>query len=130
MIPLVRNIAEAVKKKGGRALLVGGTVRDHIQGLEPKDADIEVYGLALDQLESLLKRFGPVHAVGRSFGVLKVRGLDVSVPRRDSKTGKGHKGFIVEPDPSMTFDEASRRRDFTINSMGMDPLMGEIFLFT
>ncbi len=123
---LIAQIARAVSLAGGRAVLVGGYVRDSLLGLHPKDIDIEVFGLSLDRLIAVLREFGQVDAVGRSFGVLKIRDLDVSVPRRDSKAGPGHKGFLVEPDPSMTFPEAARRRDFTINAMGQDPLTGEL----
>src|SRR4029453_17144905 len=46
--------------------------------------------------------------------------------RRDSKTGKGHKGFTVTGDPAMSVEEAARRRDFTINAMLCEPLSGEV----
>ena len=45
--------------------------------------------------------------------------IDVALPRRESKTGRGHKGFTVEGDPYMPFDEAARRRDFTINAIAL-----------
>jgi len=123
----VRKIAEAVRKAGGRALLVGGGVRDAFLGLEPKDFDVEVYGLPLDVLERALAPLDEVETVGKSFAVLKVLGVDVSVPRRDSKTGAGHRGFRIEADPAMPLEEAARRRDFTMNAMGQDPLTGEVF---
>lgn len=68
---------------------------------------------------------GKVDAVGASFGVLKYtssegENIDFSLPRRDSKVASGHKGFLVEVDPSMTTIEAAARRDFTINSMMFD----------
>ncbi|MFH1830753.1 MAG: HD domain-containing protein [Pseudomonadota bacterium] len=124
----IAAIAETIRDAGGRALVVGGVVRDKLLGRESKDYDIEVYGLSLDQLESVLGGFGEVIKVGRSFGVLRVKGLDVdfSIPRRDSKTGPGHRGFQVNLDPRLSFEEASRRRDLTINSMGWDPLSGEL----
>src|ERR1041385_4024490 len=46
----------------------------------------------------------------------------VSVPRRESKSGRGHRGFTIEGDPQMTVEEAARRRDFTINAILYDPL--------
>jgi tRNA nucleotidyltransferase (CCA-adding enzyme) len=49
----------------------------------------------------------------------------VSLPRRESKTGRGHKGFTVHGDPGLSFEEAARRRDFTINAIGWDPLTEE-----
>ena len=123
--PLVAAIARSVAAAGGRALIVGGWVRDRLLGLEPKDADVEVFGLAAPALLDLLQRFGAVNTVGESFTVVKVADVDVSLPRRDSKTGRGHRGFTVEGDPSMSIGEAARRRDFTINAVSFDPLTGE-----
>src|SRR5688572_25312383 len=125
---LVRNIAEAVKAAGGRALLVGGHVRDLLRGAgaDDRDLDLEVYGIPGDVLRRLLARFGRVDAVGESFQVYKIGPLDVSIPRRDSKTGAGHRGFDVVGDPTMTVEEAARRRDFTINAILMDPLTREV----
>ena len=122
---LVRDICEAAAAAGGRALIVGGWVRDSLLGLSPKDADVEVFGLPAEALRSLLTRFGNVNAVGESFTVFKVGGIDVSLPRRDSKTGRGHRGFTVQGDPSMSVEEAARRRDFTINAISYDPLTAE-----
>ena len=76
-------------------------------------------------LKALLTRWGPVNTVGETFTVFKVQDLDVSLPRRESKVGRGHKGFEVHGDPSLSFDEAARRRDFTINAIGWDPLTDE-----
>ncbi len=124
MDPRVLEIARAVARAGGRALLVGGFVRDRLRNVEATELDIEVYGLELPALERLLQRYGAVIAIGRAFGVLQVKGLDVdfALPRLDSKTGAGHKGFEVRCDPGLDFATASRRRDLTINSMGFDPL--------
>ncbi len=125
-IDLVRHIAEAVRARGGRALIVGGSVRDELLGRAPKDFDIEVFGVDASALRGLLETFGRVDAVGESFSVYKVAGLDVSLPRRESKTGRGHKGFTVDGDPTLSAEEAARRRDFTINAISRDPLTGEI----
>ena len=124
----VREIARAIHLAGGRAFAVGGFVRDRLLGHESKDCDIEVFGLDLDALQEVLERFGRVIAVGRAFGVLRLAELDVdfSLPRRDSKVGPGHRGFDVEVDPTLDFETASRRRDLTVNSMGLDPLTEEL----
>ncbi len=134
-----RQLAYAVQPLGGRALLVGGFVRDALLGQSPKDADVEVYGLPADQLKTVLETLGRVDAVGESFRVLKLVWhtknaanarerfeLDVSLPRRDRKTGTGHKGFEVEGDPFASVEDAARRRDFTLNAILCDPLTGEI----
>jgi tRNA nucleotidyltransferase/poly(A) polymerase len=71
-----------------------------------------------------------VDEVGKSFGVLKIaidgEDFDVSLPRRDSKVGDGHKGFTVEVDSDMTLMEATARRDFTINALMYDDKTGYI----
>jgi tRNA nucleotidyltransferase (CCA-adding enzyme) len=123
----VLAIAEAIERAGGRSILVGGAVRDRILGVHSKDLDVEVSGLSLNQLEAVLAEFGSVLSVGRSFGVLMIRGLEVdfSLPRKDSKVGVGHRGFDVSVDPQLAFAEASLRRDLTINSMGFDLCSGQ-----
>jgi len=115
-----------VSAAGGRALVVGGSVRDQLLGLAAKDFDVEVFGVAPDALRPLLEQIGRVDAVGESFSVYKVAGLDVSLPRRESKTGRGHKGFHVDGDPHLSEREAARRRDFTINAISRDPLTGAL----
>lgn len=144
------SICEAVREAGGRAVLVGGWVRDRLHGFESKDFDIEVYGLDAARLRGVLESIAHVNTVGEHFSVYKLvfqrpvesgernpdepspadqtnerLEIDVSIPRRESKSGRGHRGFVIEGDPSMTFEEAARRRDFTINAVMYDPLTGE-----
>jgi tRNA nucleotidyltransferase (CCA-adding enzyme) len=121
----IRRIAEAVRAAGGRALVVGGWVRDRLLGRESKDIDIEVFEVKADRLRALLEAIGRVETVGESFQVYKLGDIDVSLPRRESKSGHGHRGFDVTGDPSMTIGEAARRRDFTINAIAWDPLDDE-----
>lgn len=125
-LELVHQIARAVRARGGRALVVGGWVRDRLRGAPSKDMDLEVFGVPQDHLPTLLAAFGRVEAVGQSFPVYKVIGpggtLDVALPRRESKQGRGHKGFAVQGDPAMSVAEAARRRDFTVNAIAWDPL--------
>jgi tRNA nucleotidyltransferase (CCA-adding enzyme) len=126
----VNSIASVVRDAGGRALVVGGWVRDRILGLPEPDkpnVDLEVFGVPGERLRALLETFGRVEAVGESFQVYKVGDLDVSLPRRDSKAGRGHKGFVVTGDPEMSIADAARRRDFTVNAISWDPLTGEYF---
>jgi tRNA nucleotidyltransferase (CCA-adding enzyme) len=118
------QIAHAVREAGGRALVVGGWVRDRLRGQASKDVDIEVFGLPADRVRALLEGMGRVETVGESFQVFKTGDIDVSLPRRESKAGRGHKGFAVTGDPAMSLDDAARRRDFTINAISWDPLTG------
>ena len=135
-LDLVLEIAVAARIAGGRALIVGGWVRDRLRGYPSKDVDLEVFGIPKDRLAELLARFGRVEAVGQSFPVYKVTTpkqnaeggnedgacIDVALPRRESKSGRGHKGFEVVGDPDMSIEDAARRRDFTVNAIAWDPL--------
>jgi tRNA nucleotidyltransferase (CCA-adding enzyme) len=126
----LRAMLEAVRAVG-RPRLVGGGVRDWLLGLTPKDFDVEVAGVDFETLQRTLARFGATDIVGRSFGVIKVRSqsgseYDFSLPRRESKTGAGHRGFAVAPDPSLSDAEAAARRDFTLNAIACDPFSGAL----
>ncbi len=114
----------------GRPRLVGGCVRDWLLGLEQKDFDIEVAGADYESLVRVLTPFGDADLVGRSFGVVKLRRngveYDFSLPRRESKTGAGHRGFLVEPDSDLSATAAAARRDFTINAIAYDPTTGTV----
>ena len=121
----IQVIYAAIRAAGGTPYMVGGSVRDMVVGTTPKDVDTEVFGIAYAPLVEALSRFGSVNAVGVSFGVIKLRTpagneYDFSLPRRDSKTGQGHRGFMVEVDHTMTITEAAKRRDFTINAISID----------
>lgn len=114
----ITPIVRAIHDQKGRALLVGGAVRDMVMNMPIKDIDIEVYGLTENELEKILAQFGPVSLVGKSFGVLRIHGLDVdwSLPRADSP---GRKPTVVI-DPYMSVENAARRRDLTMNAMSYD----------
>lgn len=121
-------LLSVLEAKGGRGILVGGCVRDHLLGLKPKDFDIEVYGLELHKVQSALEEQFTVLAVGKAFGIFKVivdfegknHVFDVALPRHENKEGFGHKGFVITTDPFMHFKDAASRRDFTVNAMGID----------
>lgn len=134
----IAEFAEAVRNRGGRAVVVGGAVRDALdgwaglRGSTVKDADLEVYGLEPGVIREMAEQRWKVDMTGASFAVLKayVKGgkepLDISVPRREAAVGDGHRDFIVSADPTMSIAEAASRRDFTINAMSFDPLTNEL----
>jgi tRNA nucleotidyltransferase (CCA-adding enzyme) len=135
--PTLLEVARALAAAGGRAFLVGGWVRDYVAtgaiALPGPDYDLEVYHLPPESLVKVLRRFGAVNLVGESFAVYKVQprsgagpALDVSLPRRDQRVGAGHRGFAVTGEPDLSFEEATRRRDFTVNAMMCDPLTSEV----
>jgi tRNA nucleotidyltransferase (CCA-adding enzyme) len=127
---IIKKIAQEIKNHQGRALLIGGAVRDKVMKLAPKDYDLEIYGLLPDKLRNILRQFGEINQVGMQFGVIKLYShgldIDIAIPRKDSRISKGHRGFLAEGDPFMSFKEAARRRDLTINSMALDVLTGEL----
>ena len=122
---IIKTISKILKKQNTKAIIVGGAVRDHFLDVASKDMDIEVYGLAsIDDLELILKQYGSVTYVGKSFAVLKftykTEVYDFSFPRLETKTGQGHRGFSVNMDGNLDFLIASKRRDFRINALGYD----------
>ncbi len=133
LVPLPAAVLRLLKRlaaAGGRPLLVGGCVRDALLARPTKDLDIEVHHLEAAELRGVLREFGRVDEVGRAFGVFKLRlggeELDVSLPRRDSKVGAGHKGIQAVADPGLGVREAARRRDLTVNAIAWDALSGEL----
>lgn len=114
----VKDIFTSIFQQGGKVILVGGAVRDLFLEKEMKDLDFEVYGLSLEQLQKTLQQHGVVSLVGKSFGVLRLHGLDIdwSLPRKDS-SGRHP---VVAYDPNMIFEQAFIRRDLTVNAMGID----------
>ena len=68
----VNDLAQAVRVAGGRAMLVGGCVRDELMGIEPKDWDVEIYGVEPIALREILDTFGEVNVVGEAFAVYKI----------------------------------------------------------
>lgn len=115
--PKLHDILEALCLVRARPYFVGGAVRDLMLELPVKDIDIEVHGITLEQLDGVLRKFGHVNHVGKSFGVLLLEGLpiDWALPRRDSSGRKPE----VQIDPTMTIEEALARRDLTMNAMAI-----------
>ncbi len=134
----VGHLSRAVRDAGGRLIIVGGAVRDMVlarasgRELSLKDVDVEVYGMPAERVRALVAAHYAVDETGAAFAVLKAHvpgtdhPIDVALPRRESATGRGHRDFSVQADPSLTFAEAAYRRDFTIGAMGYDPLADEI----
>ncbi len=122
--PLINDIVRAIDKAGGRALLVGGAVRDLLLERPLKDLDVEVHQLSLASLEAILKKFGPVSLVGKAYGVLRLHNLDIdwSVPRKE---GAGRKPKVTV-NPFLSMKDAFRRRDLTINALGIDLVTFEL----
>lgn len=125
---VVNKLALLVKQNGGETYYVGGYVRDHFLNIESNDIDIEVHDISKNVLEDILNKLGNKLEYGKSFGVYSIEGtnIEIALPRKEISTGSGHKDFNIEIDPFIGTKEASRRRDFTINSMMLNVLTGEL----
>lgn len=121
-------IAQKVSEAGGRTFYVGGLVRDRLLGADNKDVDIEIHGITPETLMQILRQCGEPLSFGESFGIYSLRGedIDIAMPRRERKSGEGHRDFEVDVDPFIGTYEAAKRRDFTINALMEDVLTGEI----
>ena len=123
------DICRRIDAAGGFALMVGGAVRDMLLDIPSKDYDLECYNITPEAIMDCLKDSYGIDRVGASFGVMKVKhyDIDIALPRTENKTGYGHRGFMVDIDPDMSFKDAASRRDFTINAIMFDPLEHEFF---
>ena len=106
-----------------RAYVVGGAVRDFLLGRKIVEYDIEVYDITWECFETLMQAWG-AKGVGEAFFVYRKGRVDCSLPRCETKSGKGHTGFDV----TITQDlgQAGRRRDFTVNAMMVNIFTGEM----
>ncbi len=125
---ILERLAMECSKAGGRAYLVGGSIRSALLEEQVADCDVEVFGVQPPQLESILGGVAEFTRVGKSFGIYKLIGynIDVGLPRVESKNGPGHRDFEVDIRPDLSLKEAASRRDFTINAMYYDIASGSI----
>ncbi len=124
---MIRTIAQRAHDLGGRALLVGGCVRDGLLSIPCYDIDCEIHGIAPDMLRAMLGKFGEIDETGSAYGIYTVKGmgLDIALPRQEMRTGPGHKDFAVSVNPDLSPEAAAARRDFTVNAIMRDALTGE-----
>lgn len=125
-VAFVKSIFQDIDAQHGRILLVGGAVRDIVLQKnfdQMQDLDFEIYNVSLAKLTTILKKYGNVDVIGKSFGVLRLHGIDVdwSIPRKDSKGRKPE----VSVDPEMSYKDACARRDLTMNAMCINMLTHE-----
>ncbi|WP_373001829.1 CCA tRNA nucleotidyltransferase [Sulfurimonas sp.] len=123
----LNKIFDKLEKNNARVIIIGGFIRDFLLNIESDDIDIEVYNISsFEKLENILKEFGSINRVGKSFGVCKLKienyVLDFTLPRIDSKIASGHSGFDIKIQKNLDFIDASRRRDFSMNAIGYDVL--------
>lgn len=129
-IPLpndIIGISNAYIKAGKDIFLVGGAVRDFIQGKEPKDWDLVTNALP-EESKEILKGFKLSDEQGKNFGVLRLytkdepEGYEIASYRRDISSGRDTKGDDqkVEMGKHITIFDDCMRRDLTMNALFYD----------
>ena len=120
-----RRVLERLSEHG-KAWIVGGWVRDSLQGLNPEEMDIAT-NLHPDVVMQLFDKTIPV---GAAFGTILVldedseKSWEVTTLRSEGTYGDGRRPDKVEFGDDIIEDLA--RRDFTINAIALDPVTGEI----
>ncbi len=121
------RIARTLNEAGHEALFAGGSVRDRLRGVAPKDYDIATSARP-EQVQALFDKTVPV---GAAFGVVLV--VDDEGAVCEVATFREDVGILDGRHPAeVRFVDAetdARRRDFTINGMFEDPKSGEILDF-
>tara|TARA_B100001123_G_scaffold176048_1_gene201970 strand:- start:4354 stop:5622 length:1269 start_codon:yes stop_codon:yes gene_type:complete len=110
-------------RENGEAWIVGGWVRDHLAGFDPKELDIAT-DLTPSEVNSIFPRS---IMVGEKYGTARVRIDDsidgesiweVTTLREDGGYGDGRRPDNVSFGSNIEIDLS--RRDFTINAMAID----------
>jgi len=118
------HLIAILKAAGHDAYIVGGAVRDKLQGKLPEDVDVATSATPEQVQYALGQFFIDTKVVGESFGVVLASGIEIATFRRDIHNGIGDKNCTVEY--AKTIEEDLSRRDFTINAMALDPTRNEI----
>lgn len=135
-----RGVAELIAGiEGAEAWEVGGSLRDEILGLQPKDLDVCVVGVDYETLLARAKAVGaakPLETAGQLIGVRLTapwtprEGIELALARTESSTGPAHSDFAIAVDPGLSIDDDLGRRDFTCNAIARritaDGKLGEI----
>lgn len=121
------RVIEAIVQAGGQPNLIGGSIRDQFLNLKPKDLDVEVFHLTVEQLIKALSTVGHPNMDDRKFGVIRLdcgmaEAVEFSLPRKDNVGERGFGGVF----PDLSVEEAAVRRDFTFNAMSQSLITGEI----
>ena len=128
--PPVLQLIETIQSVGIRSILVGGSVRNWLHQNEenPHDFDFEIrHELPVEKMEVLVRQCLPQKVEILPFNIVRLEFQDISIelapPRREVFTPKpwfNHSEFKADIDPGLTPEEAWRRRDFTVNAIGID----------
>lgn len=120
----VLGICARLRERGKRGWIVGGCVRDLLDGREPKDWDV-----ATDARPAEVKAaFPKVIATGIAHGTVTVlvnhAPYEVTTLRGEGAYSDGRRPDAVEFVDDIVADLA--RRDFTMNAIAIDPIDGHV----
>lgn len=131
------KVLERLQTADFAAYLVGGSVRDLLVGLQPKDFDIATDA----HPEQIQKIFRNCRLIGRRFrlahiyfkeGVIEVATFraqtETDHPVNERRTNE--KGMIVRDNIYGSIEDDAWRRDFTINALYYDHAKGTVLDFT
>lgn len=109
-----------------RIYIVGGFLRDTVMNIVSDDIDIEVFGVDQELFKKIMQKLDAV-VLSEKFNVYNYKGIDIALPRVETKVSKGYHGFDIE----ITDDEfkATLRRDFTMNSLMYNILESKLYDF-
>ncbi len=126
LLETARSVARRLRGAGHVAYYAGGSVRDFLRRVPPKDIDIATDA----RPEQVQKLFARTYAVGAHFGVIVVLQdalqFEVATFRSDGAYVDGRRPTEVH---FATAEEDAARRDFTINGMFFDPVSEEVIDF-
>ena len=121
----VKGLLSELLSSGFDADIVGGCVRDALLGREPKDWDITT-SATIDEMKEIFSE-REILLVGEDFGTIKVKGnsgeyYEVTTFRTESNYDDcRHPSDVVFVS---TIEEDLARRDFTINAMAYNEVVG------
>jgi len=129
----ILEISDIFKNAGKKLYIVGGCIRDFLQGKAPHDYDLVTDALP-DESKVILKDWNVSDEQGKNFGVLRIYtkdeplGHELAVFRKDISNGRDVKGDEekVEIGKHITIEDDVNRRDLTFNALFYDIQSKEI----
>jgi tRNA nucleotidyltransferase (CCA-adding enzyme) len=120
MTPAIRALDNASRDAGFEIRIVGGAVRDLVQGIDPKDIDIATTALP-EQMMQVLDQAGIRHAPtglehGTITAVLDGEPIEITTLRIDINPDGRHTDVEFTTD----WRKDAERRDLTFNAMSME----------
>ena len=120
--------------KYGKGYIVGGSIRDILLGLKPKDIDFTT-NIPYETLKDLFSEYNPKET-GKAFGVLRIRvnEIDYEIAKFREDNYEEKDGLKIVPEENKVdfvddIKEDLARRDFSINAMAYNEADGIVDLY-